>query len=197
MKTKKESPAEAVRPRYEELGVKGFYSSHGATYRNPHEPAIREIIGMAVERWDPDLSDVLDLACGSGEATLAIRDAVTDSLPVRISGVDPFTAAAYLERTGLEAERISFEGIAEGALAGRKYSLIVCSFAMHLIDRSWLPALLAQLALISENLWILTPHKRPELRPEWGWVPTGEIVHNRIRIRQYKVKSIKFKVRDT
>ncbi|MGE0104936.1 MAG: methyltransferase domain-containing protein [Blastocatellales bacterium] len=186
MKTKKESPAEAIRPRYEELGVEGYYSSQGATYRNPHEPAIREIIRMAVERWDPDLSDVLDLACGSGEATLAIRDAVADNLPVRISGVDPYTAGAYRERTGLEAELISFEEIAEGALAGRRYSLIVCSFAMHLIDRSWLPALLAQLALISENLWILTPHKRPELRPEWGWVLTGEIIHDRIRIRNYK-----------
>jgi len=197
MKSKEEGTPEAIRPRYEELGMEGFYSSHGATYRNPHEPAIREIIGQAIERWNPDLSNVLDLACGSGEATLAIKNSVTDGRSIRISGIDPYTAAAYLERTGLPAEQISFEGIAEGALAGRSYSLIVCSFAMHLIDRSWLPALLAQLAQISENLWILTPHKRPEIRPEWGWMPTGEMVHKRIRIRQYKVKSIKYKVPGT
>ncbi|QQS46774.1 MAG: class I SAM-dependent methyltransferase [Acidobacteriota bacterium] len=193
MKTKKEGTAEAIRPRYEELGVEGFYSSHGATYRNPHEQAIREIIGQAIERWNPDLSNVLDLACGSGEATLAIKKSVTDGRPIRISGIDPYTAAAYLERTGLQAEQISFEGIAEGALAGRSYSMIVSSFAMHLIDRSWLPALLTQLAQVSENLWILTPHKRPQIRPEWGWKLTDEIVHKRIRIRRHKV-STKYKV---
>lgn len=57
------------------------------------------------------------------------------------------------------AEPHSFEDVAAGALAGRNFTLVVCSFALHLLDESWLPALATQLALVSDALLILTPHK--------------------------------------
>ena len=75
---------------------------------------------------------------------------------------------------------------AAGALSGRQYSLVVCSFALHLIKESWLPALLAQLGLISDCLLILTPHKRPELKAKWGWTLEGEFVFERVRARLYR-----------
>jgi hypothetical protein len=34
-------------------------------------------------------------------------------------------------------------------------------------------------------LIILTPHKRPQLSPEWGWILKDEFVHERIRARLY------------
>ena len=122
--------------------------------------------------------------CGSGEATLALRELSAKE----VDGIDPFTNEAYLARTGRAAEAFSFEQIASGAIAGpsgRRYSLIVCSFAMHLIDESWLPALLAQLGMISDRLLILTPHKRPEFKAAWGWRLEGEFVHERVRVRLY------------
>jgi hypothetical protein len=85
----------------------------------------------------------------------------------------------------LQAERFTFEQIADGALSGRQYSLIVCSFAMHLCERSRLPALALQVSLIAPNLLIFTPHKRPIIRPEWGWMLQGEFVLQRIRARMY------------
>lgn len=185
MKTMGDLETEDIRPRYEALGVTRYYSEYGSSYRNPHEPAVRKLIGLALNRWRPDLSNVLDLACGSGEVTLAVQDLVSHPDNVRVSGIDPYTADAYRERTGKTADPISFEQIAGGALAGRRYSLIICSFAMHLIDQSWLPALLLQLGLISDTMWILTPHKRPEFRPEWGWTMENEIVHDRVRARKY------------
>src|SRR5262245_60778576 len=116
--------ATAIRHHYEQHGVKGYYSQFGAEYQNPHELVIREILRAAVERWRLDLTRALDLACGSGEATLALCE-----LGCReIDGVDPHTGEAYLARTGQTAEAFSFEQIAAGALAGRSYSLIVCSF---------------------------------------------------------------------
>jgi SAM-dependent methyltransferase len=172
----------AIRAAYERYGVEGFYQRFGAGYRNPHERAMRAALQAAVVRWNPPLGCVLDLACGSGEVTLALRELGCDS----VDGIDPYTYQAYAERTGQLAERLTFEQIAAGALAGRRYGTIVCSFALHLVALSRLPALVAQLNLVGEALLILTPHKRPQLRPEWGWKCLDELVVDRVRVRYYR-----------
>jgi hypothetical protein len=173
----------SIRAEYEARGVRGFYAGSGADYRNPHEPQIRRCIGVAVQTWHPDLARVLDLAAGSGEATLALRELGA----ARVDGIDPYTADAYLERTGQPAERLTFEDVAAGALATRRYSLVVCSFALHLCEPSRLPAVAQQLSLVGDALLILTPHKRPVIKPQWGWWKLmGEVVVERVRARMYR-----------
>jgi hypothetical protein len=172
----------AIRRQYEQLGVQTFYQQHGADYRNPHEAAIDAVLRVVVPRWQLDLTRVLDLACGSGEVTLALRELGAAT----IEGADPYTGAAYQERTGQAAEALSFEQIAECMLAGREYSLIVCSFALHLLAASRLPALLFHLAEIAPRLLILTPHKRPEVKAAWGWMLEDELVVERVRARIYR-----------
>ena len=174
----------AIRHEYEEHGAAAFYGRVGASYRNPHEPQVRRAIRHAVETWDPDRSHVLDLAAGSGEATLALRELGVS--PENIDGADPFTAEAYRARTGRSAERFTFDNVAAGSLAGRQYSLIVCSFALHLCEPSRLPAVAWQLSLVGSSLLVLTPHKRPHLRAEWGWQLVGEQVVERVRSRYYR-----------
>jgi 2-polyprenyl-3-methyl-5-hydroxy-6-metoxy-1,4-benzoquinol methylase len=171
----------SIRAEYETHGVAEFYQQQGAHYANPHEPAIRSAIIMAVDRYQLDLACVLDLACGSGEVTMSLRQLGCQD----IQGVDPYTGTAYQKRTGLKTEPLHFEQIAAGALAGRDYSLIVCSFALHLLERSRLPLVCARLAEVSPRLLILTPHKRPALRPEWGWQLDAEFTHQRVRVRSY------------
>ncbi|HZN66943.1 MAG TPA: class I SAM-dependent methyltransferase [Tepidisphaeraceae bacterium] len=135
-----------------------------------------------MQAWPLDLSRVLDLAAGSGEATLALR-----SLGAKhVEAADPYTAEAYADRTGAVAERISFEDVAAGALSGRRYTLIVCSFALHLCAPSRLPVVAQQLALVADALLVLTPHKRPVLREQWGWLLEGELVVERVRARWYR-----------
>jgi hypothetical protein len=174
--------SDSIRGEYGRRGVRAFYEESGAGYRNPHEPQVRACIRSAVTTWRPDLSHVLDLAAGSGEATLELRDLGA----ARVDGVDPFTADAYAGRTGSPAERLTFEQIAAGTLAGRRYSLIVCSFALHLCEPSRLPVLAQQLTLASDSLLVLTPHKRPVIRTEWGWELAGERVVERVRARIYR-----------
>lgn len=172
----------SIRHEYEAHGVAGFYHQSGGDYRNPHEPQIRESLQAIARTWPVDLSNVLDLAAGSGEVTLALRELGAG----HIDGIDPFTFEAYLLRTGSVAGRQTFEQIAAGALSGRRYSLIVCSFAMHLIERSRLPGLCETLSQLSGALLILTPHKRPEIRRDWGWKLTDEKVVQRVRSRLYR-----------
>ena len=172
----------SIRGAYEEFGAEEYYKQFGSEYRNPHEETVRAVIRESVERNSLELHHVLDLACGSGEATRALLELGADE----IDGVDPYTAAAYSAATGNSAEELSFEDVAAGALAGRRYSLTVCSFAMHLADVSRLPLLAWQLAQISDALLIVTPHKRPDLRPEWGWELVDEFVLDRVRARTYR-----------
>jgi hypothetical protein len=172
----------AIRAAYQKYGVEGFYQRFGDSYRNPHERAIRAALRAATERWALPPGRTLDLACGSGEVTLALRELGHTA----IDGIDPYTHRAYAERTGQAAERSTFEQIAAGALGGRSYGTIVCSYAMHLVALSRLPALATQLSLIGEALVLLTPHKRPQLRAEWGWEWADELLLERVRVRLYR-----------
>lgn len=164
-------------------GVGEHYAAHGADYRNPHAEIIDDAVAIAIERWKLDASNVLDLAAGAGELTLAIRAAAPTAT---IVGSDPFTFAAYESQTGQPCERWSFEHVAAGVLGDRSFSLVGCSFAMHLAPPSLLPPLAIALAQRSPRLLILTPHKRPAIRSDWGWTPAGEFVERRVRVRLYE-----------
>ncbi len=177
-------PIRPIRQEYEQHSVRGFYESFGSKYRNPHEGAIAKLVALSVDRWQLNCDRVLDLACGSGEVTLALHSLGYHN----ISGIDPFTYDAYRQRTGNEAETYSFEDIADGILSGRQYSLIICSFALHLVPISWLPLVIYQLSLIAGSLVVITPNKTPNLKPEWGWILLDEIVINRVRARLYQTE---------
>lgn len=170
-----------IRGEYERHGVQDYYAQRGADYRNPHEAAVQAALAESVARWRLDLTSVLDLACGSGETTLALRGLGCQ----QVEGVDPYTGEAYRQRTGLFAAPFSFEQIAAGALEGRRYHLIVCSYALHLLPESRLPLLCYHLSRLAPALLILTPHKRPHLRPEWGWTLDDEIIVQRVHCRLY------------
>jgi SAM-dependent methyltransferase len=175
--------APSIRAEYEAHGVQRYYDQFGATYRNPHEDAIRTALREAVAGWKVDLAGrVLDLACGSGEVTLMLRELGGQ----QIDGVDPYTGAAYYERTGQTAELYTFADIAAGVLNGRHYDLIVCSFALHLVENSRLPVLAYQLTALADTLLILTPHKRPHLTAAWGWQLYQEMLIDRVRMRLYR-----------
>jgi SAM-dependent methyltransferase len=175
---------DAITAAYRREGPEAFYRRHGADYRNPHEHIVRAVLERALESWKPDLSAVLDLACGSGEATLVLREHGAE-----VEGADPYTGEAYLARTGSKALALSFESVEWGALTGRKFSLVVCSFALHLAEPSRLPVLCYALGRLTTMLIVITPLKRPLIRPEWGWTLSDEILHERVRARLYLARS--------
>lgn len=173
---------DSIRKHYVDEGVEGYYQQHGSTYHNPHEEAVQGALRSSLAVWQPDLSNVLDLACGSGEVTRVLQSMGH----TRITGIDPYTYDAYQQQTGLTARRLTFSQITEGVLSDEHYSLIICSYALHLAEGSRLPTVCYQLALIADHLLILTPHKRPDIRSAWGWSLLKEQVVQRVRCRLYR-----------
>jgi 2-polyprenyl-3-methyl-5-hydroxy-6-metoxy-1,4-benzoquinol methylase len=158
--------------------VADYYSQNGNTYSNPHEKALTTCIKHSITKWQPDLSNVLDLACGSGEVTLVLRELNATT----ITGIDPFTQAAYLARTGQTAEPHTFAQIAAGSLAERRYSLVVCSYALHLAEVSRLPQLMIALSQITNTFIIYSPHKKPIINSQL-WQLKDELVIERVHAR--------------
>lgn len=173
----------AIRHAYEKYGVNGYYSQYGADYRNPHEARLNTVVRELVEKWNLKPTDrVLDLACGSGEITLMLRQLGFKT----VNGVDPYTSEAYEKRTGAPIHaKWTFEQIADGCLEGETYDVIICSFAAHLIAPSYMPLVMIQLRFVAKKLIILSPHKRPQILPDWGWTLAEEFVRERIHAKLY------------
>src|SRR5690606_10386253 len=103
-------------------GPEGYYRQHGDDYRNPHEPAVVAALDLAATTWSAaalgpdgiDFGRTLDLAAGSGEATLALLRHFPD---MDVEAIDPFTDRLYRHRTGRPCLAASFEDIATGQIA--------------------------------------------------------------------------------
>ena len=162
---------DAIRNMYSELGVDEFYREYGNEYKNPHADIIKKLL------FDVDAGDsILDLCCGSGE--------VTRCFPEKdVTGCDPYTHELYKKLTGREVLTYSFKDIALGALSEYRFDTVICSFALHLCEGSLLNQVLFQLAVISNKLIILTPHKRPVIRSYWRL--EREVIIDRVRLREY------------
>jgi hypothetical protein len=135
---------------------------------------------------------VLDLACGSGEASLALYGWLRAMVPPQLgrlllTAADPFTAGAFRARTGLpNVVSWSFEDVQAGCLQGRAFDMVMCSFAMHLLDDSRLFTTLHELSIAAKWLVLLSPHKRPHVKDGCGWQLVHSSVHERVHVRLYE-----------
>ncbi|KAI0657350.1 hypothetical protein C8Q70DRAFT_919587 [Cubamyces menziesii] len=67
----------SMRDNYTEHGVDEYYKKVGATYRNPHFPGVKNCLFLWLNRRphvDSKKFMVFDMACGSGEATVAVME---------------------------------------------------------------------------------------------------------------------------
>jgi len=182
--------ADSFRDKYNAFGVGGYYENFGGDYNNPREYEVKKALSKCLSVWKQNFNltftTVLDLACGSGEATLIIENwAQGNHMQVTVNATDPYAYGAFEKRVGRKAERLSFEDIEQGALEGRGIDLIVSSFALHLVPPERLFPLCTQMALYSKYLIVVSPHKRPHIKDTMGWKLLDEHVVERVKSRLY------------
>lgn len=149
----------AIRNEYAEKGVADYYASEGHLYQNPHEPQVAELVQISLSWWTGNT--IWDLCCGSGEVTRALQKELPD---VSIFASDPYTLKAFSKiHPCISTANWSFEDIAGGIAAGRKFDAVYCSFALHLCPENWLYQVCNQVFDLTPVLIIITPHKKPVL----------------------------------
>ncbi|GAA5861047.1 hypothetical protein JCM8547_008018 [Rhodosporidiobolus lusitaniae] len=75
----------SMRDNYNTHGVEEYYKKVQESYRNPHFPGLRRVLVQFLDQYvaqeKPKRIRVLDLAAGSGEATIVINDWYTSRWP--------------------------------------------------------------------------------------------------------------------
>ncbi|GAA6012935.1 hypothetical protein JCM10207_008385 [Rhodosporidiobolus poonsookiae] len=75
----------SMRDNYNTHGVSEYYKIVQESYRNPHFPGLKKVLALFMDQYvaqeRPQEIKVLDLAAGSGEATIAINDWYTARWP--------------------------------------------------------------------------------------------------------------------
>jgi 2-polyprenyl-3-methyl-5-hydroxy-6-metoxy-1,4-benzoquinol methylase len=174
----------SIREEYLRNGVEGYYK-HIKDYSNPHIEQIKELLIRNIGRIK--LDNILDMCCGSGEVTkILLNNGIND-----IKGSDKYTQSIYTKNTEKLCLDLSFKDILARKLSGN-FSTIICSFALHLVDEKDLRMITYELFNHTENLIIISPHKRPFLDK----LPNVKLVHKdfsltskgkKVHLRIYKI----------
>ncbi|SDA48543.1 Methyltransferase domain-containing protein [Methanobrevibacter millerae] len=143
---------DAIINEYKKYGVDRFYKLHGHYYENPHKDIVESLLREARTQWKVE-GNILDLCCGSGEVSNIFSDC-------NVEGIDPYTKELYEANTNNNCREMTFKDIVQHGLE-RQYDFVICSYAMHLCEKSMLPMLLYRISESSDNLVIITPHKKP------------------------------------
>ena len=175
-KMKLYKPFKHIRVEYENYGVDGFYINFGNEYRNPHFLDIKKALDIVIDNWKFKVGTSLDLCAGGGEITSIIGCS---------EGCDPYTFDLYEKNTGKNCLRYSFDDIFNGRL-NDEYDTIICSYALHLADKTKLPQIIYQLSCVCKHLLIISPTKKPEIDESWGFKIINEAYISGVRVRLFE-----------
>lgn len=159
----------SFRDIYDKMSVGGYYESgkESIPYVNHHKSEVQKLLLENLPNLS--LGRVLDLACGDGLVTETIKKHLgKNAIYSYIIGCDPYTSKEYRENTGRPCIELSFkdlvvQGVNDLGFGYKSFSCIICSFGLHLCERSMLPDLTWRLSEISDVLVVISPSKYPHL----------------------------------
>lgn len=138
--------------QYRTIGVDNYYKEHAIDYDNPHK---KQVIECLSKLYSSNCEKVLDLACGDGLVTKWIKE----HFQAEVIGCDKFMAERYKKETGKDCKEYTFQDIASNkSNLDKDFDLIICSYAIDLVPKSYMSNLLWELAQISEHLLIIRPN---------------------------------------
>ena len=117
-----------------------------------------------------------------GEVTLYLdTKGITNSI-----GCDPYLFDSYKENTGNNCLTYSFEDISNNGLKDF-YQTIICSYALHLCDKSYFNNLLFNLALNCKYFVLISPSKYPIITENYFNI-VESIIINKTHCKIFKSK---------
>lgn len=142
----------AIRKMYDEFGVESYYSQNSETYENPHSIFALDCI---LNQWDKEFNSVLDLACGDGLVSKFLH---SKQLAKSIIGCDKFLFERYKKETNFPCIESSFEDISNFKTILPNVDIVVISYAIDLVPKTYLNKLLYALSCYSKFLLIVRPN---------------------------------------
>lgn len=171
-----------IRDEYNKLGVAEFYKIKNDAYSNPHEKFVEECL---LYHWSEKYKTVLDMGCGDGLVTKYLKKnklVVTDN----VYGCDAYMYERYERETKEKCFKYSFEDISKGEYNLPKVDVIIMSYAIDLVDKSYLNNFLYSLSTLSEELIIIRPNKH--ILPETYWKIESDFFNGKSKSILYKNK---------
>lgn len=189
----------SLREIYDEVGVQEYYEKGASDYDNPHKELVRKLLEDNV--IDLNLNSVLDLACGDGLVTSILIELLgREAFYTCIMGCDPYMDAEYHSKTNRNCIKMSFKDIAVQGLKDRvrkgRVGCIICSFGLHLCEKSMLPDLTWRLSEISDTLVVISPTKFPNLGAAKVEKSTSTPEGKRVHYREYHLPILWHTVRN-
>ena len=164
---------------YQKHGVDDYYKKYSNDYYNPHQDKIKDLFIKHLQPLISRNDTILDIACGDGLISRIVNEYCYCNLN-NIDGTDPFFNNMYVKM------KLSFEDIAMGKL-NKKYSIVICCYAFHLIKDSWKYDFLTQLALVTDTFIIITPSKKISINHD-NWKIIKEIREDKVSLIIIKTK---------
>ncbi|CAH6420175.1 Hypothetical protein KVN_LOCUS34 [uncultured virus] len=161
-------------------GIESFYKNNCNNYINPHFDDIKKTLNY-ISNIKLNSDPILDLCAGSGEITLGINDLFANE----IIGSDPFTFDLYKKNTNKVVFDWSFDDIMNGCMENYSFSIIFCSYALHLCSKSKIKLVCLELSRRSKYLCIISPHKKPHISENMGWKLKNTNKYKKIHMRFY------------
>ena len=159
-----------IRDEYSKMGVENFYKANKTSYVNPHLENIENCLYFVINKIR--ITNFLDLAAGNGEVTSYLeKNGIINGI-----GCDPYLSETYIDRTGHDCLTDSFEDISNNGL-NDYYQTIICSYALHLCDKSYFNNLLYNLALNCEYFVLISPSKYPVITEEYFQLIDSNIIN--------------------
>lgn len=168
----------SVRNEYQKLGVDNYYSLNGNNYENPHAQFIQLCIKKV---WQKKWKNVIDFACGNGLITKIIKQTFEIE---QVQGFDKFLHQRYSVETGEKSYNYSFEDIANFDKTIPTSDVIICSYAIDLVDKNYLSKLLYAFTQSSSYLVLIRPNNH-EIE-HFGWKLIQKEKFHKSRVTVYK-----------
>lgn len=169
-----------IRDEYSKMGVETFYKKNKSTYINPHIDNIHLTLDWIISKIN--ITSFIDLAAGNGEVTSYLdKNGIKNGF-----GIDPYLFDTYEQNTGKKCLPLSFEDIATNDLYYDTQT-IICSYALHLCDKSYFNNLIYNLSRSCEYFVLISPSKYPIITDDYFELIDSTII-NKTHCKIFKSK---------